>query len=139
MGKQSLPFPHAGREIPQKNSPSPIGEGKLKYFFSRSGKWEKNLFPFHKKSLILLILVGKNSFFSDFFSCGKGNSKKSLSFPHAGREIPQKKFRFLHGGRKIEIKFFPRDARCEISHPFPSLRDHPESENSHFTHKYFSE
>ena len=66
-------------------------EGKLNFFSSRSGKWKKNLFSFHKKSLILLILVGKNSFFSDFFSCEKGNSKKSLSFPNAGRKIEKKK------------------------------------------------
>ena len=94
MGRQSLPFPHAGREIPQKNFPSPMREGKLKFFFSRSEKWEENLFSFRKKSLILLILVDKNSFFHDFFSCGKGNSKKSLSFSHAKREIPQKSFPF---------------------------------------------
>ena len=65
---------------------------KIEIFFSRSEKWKKNLFPFYTKSLILLILVDKNSFFSDFFSCEKGNSKKSLFFSHARREIPPKKF-----------------------------------------------
>ena len=47
--------------------------------------------PFSQKSRTSLILVDKNSFFHDFFPCGKGNSKKKfLSFSHVGREIPQK-------------------------------------------------
>ena len=55
----------------------------------------------------------------------KGNSKKSLLFPHAKREIPQKNFPFLMGKGKLKKKIFSRDARCEIPHPFPSLRNHP--------------
>ena len=102
MKRQSLPFPHAGREIPQKRFPFPMGEGKFFWIISRSGKWEENLFSSHKKSLILLFLIGKNSFFHDFFSCAKGNSKKSLPFSHVRREI--------------EKKFF--------SHLFSFLRDH---------------
>ena len=92
---------------------------QLKIFFSRSGKWKKNLFPSHKKSLILLILVGKNSFFSDFFSCEKGNSKKSLPFPHAEREIPQKNFPFSmkEGKLKKQSSREMRDAGSRI----PSL------------------
>ena len=75
-----LDFFSCGKGNPQKKSPFPMGEGKLKKKISRSGKWEKNLFPSHKKSLILLILVGKNSIFSDFFSCGKEIEKNLPAF-----------------------------------------------------------
>ena len=118
MGRQSLPFPHAGREIPQKNFPSPMREGKLKFFFSRSGKWEKNLFPFHKKSLILLILVDKNSFFSDFFSCEKRNSKKISFLPTCEKENSPKKLLFSHEGREIEKKSSREMRNAESRIPF---------------------
>ena len=103
-GKTISSLPTCGKGNPPKKFPFPHGGREIEIFFSRSGKWEKNLFPSHKKSLILLILVGKNSFFSDFFSCGKGNSKKSLPFPHAEREIPQKNFPSLMGEGKLKKK-----------------------------------
>ena len=88
------------------------GGRKIEIFFPAVRSEKKNLFSFHKKSLIFLILVGKNSFFSDFFSCEKGNSKKSLSFSHAEREIPQKNFPSLMRKGKLKknssLPFSPR-------------------------------
>ena len=91
-GKTISFLPTCGKGNPPKKFPSLMGEGKLKLLFSRSEKWKENLFPFHKKSLILLILVGKNSFFSDFFSCKKGREnwkkKSSREMRDAGSRIP---------------------------------------------------
>ena len=93
-----------GKENPKK-SPFSYKKRESEKIFIRSEKWKGNFISFHKKSLILFFLIDKNSFFHDFLSCKKRNSKKFLFFSHVNRKIPQKKFFSRNRDAKFRISF----------------------------------